>query len=343
MDGVYRVKLEQLNKTYFVLLDEKMRSNHFDDHNNKHQYFVGLNRSKTFKNQFSNYNNSALKLEEIYPPPTGLWFCEHEQILDYLNMDTSQCIKWIGVAKLHQKSCLVSNGHHEKIPIYKTDKLDIVSIVEITEFFKKYGPSWEEIVNYNGKFLRFVPQEDQTNKLNEMAVQKYSGALKYVFNQTLKVCLIALRKNALGLEDIDNPTDEMIRIACCKNSYSIKFVPNPSIALRVVCVMKCGLALQYIEEQTYLVCILAMRQYYGAVEFVKFNILIKAIIDINNEEAQLLLCKFFECSDFKIFDNFINTLSIYEFYQFQVIIKDANDRNPDSQLDKKKDKLFNKK
>ena len=81
-----------------------------------------------------------------------------------------------------------------------------------------------------------------TNPFNKYLI------LKYIKNQTDKICELAVQYNGLELEFAQIKTDNIYQLAVQQNGLSLEFIPNKTKNICLAAVKNNGLAIQYIPE-----------------------------------------------------------------------------------------------
>lgn len=111
------------------------------------------------------------------------------------------------------------------------------------------------------------------------AVEQIGFALKHVENQTNTICMTAVQQNGMALRFVENKTDTIRMTAIKQNESALRYVlfalveheSKNQMGLYCGVVQQNGLALRCVlpENQTYAVCISAVRQNGLALQHVK--------------------------------------------------------------------------
>jgi len=83
--------------------------------------------------------------------------------------------------------------------------------MKLQEFLKKINGKKVEIVNYLG---------DEALA----AINQNGYALKYVKEQTTKICLAAVSKDGDALQFVKKQTEKICLAAVCQNDYALQYV-----------------------------------------------------------------------------------------------------------------------
>lgn len=102
-------------------------------------------------------------------------------------------------------------------------------------------------------------------EISELAVSHCNCALKFIKNQTEKLCKIAVRKNGLSLKFVREQTIEICEEAINQNPDALRFVKEQTYDLCKMAVQKDGYVLKYVKEQTDDICMTAVQQQVGLV------------------------------------------------------------------------------
>ena len=122
----------------------------------------------------------------------GIYFANYENICDYLDYGTNVC----SVNILDDSLVYVENKK------FKADKIDITNICLLSDsdlFSNKTELEYINMVNKNWLLLKYI--KNQTNKICETAVKKNGYALKFVpiEKRSKKICEAALAQNGYAL------------------------------------------------------------------------------------------------------------------------------------------------
>jgi hypothetical protein len=105
---------------------------------------------------------------------------------------------------------------------------------------------------------------------------KYNGLeLKHIQNQTEEICKIAVKQNGYALEYVQKQTDEICKIAIQEDLYSLRYVQNQTEELCKFAVQKNGCVLEYVNIVTDELCIMALLQAEGMSYYPRCEIVIK--------------------------------------------------------------------
>lgn len=110
----------------------------------------------------------------------------------------------------------------------------------------------KELVKYNGTFMMFIDEDDQTEELCLSSVGATQSALKYISHNKITTRIIDafLKKNVMNFQDIPD------------------HMKTPSMCLQVV--SKSGLMLEYVPREmiTREMCISALREFPRSIKYV---------------------------------------------------------------------------
>jgi len=98
---------------------------------------------------------------------------------------------------------------------------------------------------------------------------EHGMALRYVIDQTEKLCKKALEKNGLALQHVNIQTEKLCEIAILQDAMALQYVKDQTHEICVTAVKQNGLTLQYVKQQNEIICKLAIAQNSEAVRYVK--------------------------------------------------------------------------
>ena len=81
-------------------------------------------------------------------------------------------------------------------------------------------------------------------------MKQNGGVLKYVHNQTPKICLEAVKENGRALQYVENQTPKLCLEAIKQNGEALEYVKDQSEEICLEAVKQQGWALNYVENQT---------------------------------------------------------------------------------------------
>ena len=90
-------------------------------------------------------------------------------------------------------------------------------------------------ITKNGMLLRYV--KNQTEKICLAAVKKNGWALKFVKNQTEKICLAAVKQDGWALQYVKNQTEKICLAAVKQNGIALVYVKDKNLTMRIHCKM----------------------------------------------------------------------------------------------------------
>ena len=194
--------------------------------------------------------------------PGGLYFTELDKLPMWIYLDI------IYIAKV----TIPSEAHvYVEAKSFKANKfiLDLNNKMLIENFiWKKEDDGVHFSASYNNAYqLRFI--KDQTDKICKLAVQKDSNTLQFVRNQTNELCELAVNQNGEALQFVINQTDKICKLAVCQNGNALKYVINQTDEICKLAVSQNGSALYDVINQTDEICKLAVNQTGTALYFVK--------------------------------------------------------------------------
>ena len=104
-----------------------------------------------------------------------------------------------------------------------TDKLVVTAMMRCSDLMDKF---WIGMVPKNGRVLKFI--KDQTDRLCVLAVRQYARALKYVKKnlQSKEICELAVQQDGLLLKYVIDPTERICELAVLNNLDAIEYVQN---------------------------------------------------------------------------------------------------------------------
>jgi hypothetical protein len=115
----------------------------------------------------------------------------------------------------------------EEITIEDEEQL-LIMINEYPTFYPKIKHKSQKLSDYvvtkSPSLIKHVPEEFQTEDLCLLAVTSMPSVLRYIINQTPKVCERAVRVAGISLQHIKNKTKELEQIAVDNDPFAIEFV-----------------------------------------------------------------------------------------------------------------------
>ena len=111
--------------------------------------------------------------------------------------------------------------------------------------------------------------KEQTEEIRKLAVQLSGDTLYYVKEQTEEICKLAVQKNCYAIKYAKEQTEELCKLAVKQDGYALKYVKNQTEELCKLAVQKNGLSLEFVDGQTEEICKLAVQQYGKALKYVK--------------------------------------------------------------------------
>jgi hypothetical protein len=129
-----------------------------------------------------------------------------------------------------------------------------------------------EIVKINSGYLSQIPEDKRTYEICLEAVKNCGSILSEISRQTNELCLEAVKKYGSALAYVHDKTFEICMEAIKQNPEALRFVPqeflNAEICENVV--TRSGYMLHYVPKhlRTERVCIVAIKTYLGAMEYV---------------------------------------------------------------------------
>ena len=200
---------------------------------------------------FSDQNNIFITFDR-YIYPDNLLICK------VIRVDNSHFIKFNDF----NMSSNIPNR-----TMYKTDKLIIDTMQTLEEFFLTHPDIVMSAVNQNGILLKYIKQ--QTEKICLAAVKSDGSALEYVKDQTKEICLEAVKNNGYALQYVKDKTYELCLEAVKNNGFALQYVKNQTYELCLEAVKNNGIALRYVKNQTKEICLAAVKNNGRALQFVR--------------------------------------------------------------------------
>ena len=176
----------------------------------------------------------------------GIYFTNYENIYDYLDYGINVC----SVNILDDSLVYVEDKK------FKADKIDIQNICLISDsvlFSNKTELEYMNIVNKNGLLLKYI--KNQTKKICKAAVIQNENALQFVFTEhiTEETCKIVVTQNgnALKFMPIEKKSEKICKIAVKQDGNALEFVPkeHKSEEICKIAVTQNGYALKYVPEE----------------------------------------------------------------------------------------------
>ena len=133
---------------------------------------------------------------------------------------------------------------------------------------------YEKIINLikqDAYFINLLIEEEQTEEILKLAIQKNCYAIKYAKEQTEELCKLAVKQDGYALKYVKNQTEELCKLAVQKNGLSLEFVDGQTEEICKLAVQQYGKALKYVKNITEEICKLAVQQDGCAIEWVPVN------------------------------------------------------------------------
>ena len=130
----------------------------------------------------------------------------------------------------------------------------------------------EQIINlikHDGRFLNLLREEEQTEEICKLSVQKNGCALKYVkIEQTEEICKLAFQQNGWLLQYVKNQTEEICKLAVQQYGNALYGVKNQTEEICKLAVQQYGTSLRYVKNKTEELCKLAVQKDGDALDYV---------------------------------------------------------------------------
>jgi hypothetical protein len=202
----------------------------------------------------------------------GIYFTEEQYLTDWLGYIDE--LKYICPVTVPDDARVYTQLSQKK---FKADQLviDLDGKKTIVDFFNFNDPEvCVNAVTKNINTFMGIPPENKTEDLCELWLCKcpwyYSTvAIKYVPNQTPKLCKIAVERNGSALEYINEQTEELCEIAVKNSGQALEYVKNQTPTLCKLAIECNWSALEYINEQTEELCKLALKINGNAIQHVQ--------------------------------------------------------------------------
>ena len=180
------------------------------------------------------------------------------------------------------KILLYINGDILQFISNQTDELcEIACKININSYKYIKNKSYEldkKLLNINGLILQFI--SNQTDELCEIACKNNINAYQYIKNKSYELDKKLLNINGLILQFISNQTDEICEISCVNNinayQYIKKYTEKLINFINSISVESCekiissdGLLLQFIDNQTDELCVIACSNNLNAYQYIK--------------------------------------------------------------------------
>lgn len=130
-----------------------------------------------------------------------------------------------------------------------------------------------KMISINGSFIRLVPEKFRTAQLVKKALTNNGLAIAYLSpqEQTEEFKKIAILQNPDSISHISQPTTELKKMALSKNGRNLRYIKLYFYEkfLINVALNQTGKALEFVENQSHIQCIRALKNDPQAYEFVK--------------------------------------------------------------------------
>lgn len=188
----------------------------------------------------------------------GLYFTTENDICDYLWFGTE-----IAVIEIPDDARV----YIEKKK-FKSDRIVIVSSIDIVSFIRKEVNAKPSVyLKQNPELLKYV--ENQTPKMCMEAVGRFGFVLCHVKDQTPELCLTAVKQNGYALKYIKNQTPELCSIAIQNSEHALEYVKEQTPELCLMTIGKDSWTLQHVREQTPEICLAAVKKNGNVLKYVK--------------------------------------------------------------------------
>ena len=233
---------------------------------------LGMGRSFVkLTNQFENHNGmqfqTGLNVDPIpFNPkgkcqPGGIYFCDLYAIPIWLNYNSNPMV-FVRSVTIPDDALI----YIEKFK-YKTDKMILGERVKIGDLDVWEDDRYCKRAVINGLALKYVI--NQTPKICFEAVKQNGLALQYVKKQTDDVCFEAVKQNGLALQYVRKQTPYICLQAVKQNGLALQYVNEQTLDICLEAVKQNGLALQYVNEQTHEICEQAFKQNYRVYQYIQ--------------------------------------------------------------------------
>ncbi len=142
---------------------------------------------------------------------------------------------------------------------YKASSIHISNGIEISEFVSKYSRE-DAFIQEDGKYLKYI--KNQTPKLCIRAIKDRISALQYVIDQTPEICVEAVKERIVTIKFMDLSGEYLFenkKLEKCRVADGFKFVKNQTPEICTVCVKENPFVLEYIDDQTSELCMMAIK------------------------------------------------------------------------------------
>lgn len=149
-------------------------------------------------------------------PKKGFSFFEESK--SYLNWENDA--NKLAIITIPNDAYVCKNETKDNVT-FKTNKLFITEIIDFKNLPDKF---WIDVIKKgeNSLALRYVI--DQTEKLCKKALERNGLALQYVKDQTHEICVIAVKQNGLALQYVKQQNDIICKLAISQNSEAANYV-----------------------------------------------------------------------------------------------------------------------
>ena len=115
---------------------------------------------------------------------------------------------------------------------------------------------------------------DVTEEEYLIAVRWNPTALKYIKNQTERICIEAVTGDGYMLQYVINQTEKICLAAVLHDGLALRYVKNQTEKICMAAVLHDGLALRYVDakNQTEKICMAAVKQNKNALRYVKIKL-----------------------------------------------------------------------
>lgn len=216
-----------------------------------HTRFYKLTNEKEIHNNFTYKSGVNIDILPFNPTqssrPGGMYFFSEPNLYKFMRYVAQPY--YIREVSLDDLSLIYEDGDN-----FKTNRFILGDRVDWREYFNSRQSLVYEAVKYS------------------------ANSIRYVDNQTEKLCLLAVNNDPFSIQDIINPSDEVICTAINKNAHVILYITNRIIHRKNLSEDMYMEAIRYNPE---IICNTSIQTYTRCLEAVKYNP--STIIYINEE------------------------------------------------------------
>ena len=190
-------------------------------------------------------------------------------ITKYMRQDNEENLILVIAANVNN----IKDVKHKTENVYKTllhltmSDCEIGKIMEEINIEKHSEEFFIDIVKIYNFVIKFIKEEDQTEKICLEAVKKFGDLVDYVKNQTEEICIEAVKAGD-ALQYVKEQTEKICLEAVRCNGWDLQYVKEQTDEICLEAVKNNGLVLEYVKNQTEEICIEAIK---GGIELYKIK------------------------------------------------------------------------